>query len=102
MTNNDYPPRPSKGARLEMLISRLKHAPAVTNGLLAYKLISETLNDIEDVVLGKDCWDPPRTFVGGITSERLYPTCPESILPVPNKPNLAMLTHVGQIIFIAS
>jgi hypothetical protein len=90
-----------KTDRLKVMIERLGAAQPTTTGLLAYKLVSELLNEIEDEALGSEHWSPPRTFHGGALSERLYPTYPESMHAVDGWPGVTLLVHSKQLVFIS-
>jgi len=84
------------------LLEALRAAEPVDNGLLAYRLISTTLNDIEDRHLGPASWKPPRKFGDGVVSERLYPSYPESMFAVEGWPDVTMMVHMRQLVFIGS
>jgi hypothetical protein len=86
----------TKTDRLKVMIERLKTAQPATTGLLAYKLVSVLLNEIEDEALGADNWWPPRSFRRGGLSERLYPTYPENMHSVEGWPGVTMLAHPGR------
>lgn len=76
-------------------------APPATTGLLAYKLLSELVNQVEDETLGAEHWSPPRSFFGGKVSDRLYPTYPESMHSVDGWPSVTMFVHSKQLVFIS-
>lgn len=90
----------SKDERIQELLQALEAAEPAGNGLLAYKLISTTLNEIEDRRLGEVSWNPPRRFGEGRSSARLYPSYPESMHPVEDWPSVTMIVHHKQLVFI--
>lgn len=94
MTNKEF--------RINELLDRLSQAPPADTGLLAYKLISTTLNEIEDFHLGAASWSPPRRFGEGVVSNRLYPSYPDCMFPVEDWPGVTMVVHMRQLIFIGN
>jgi hypothetical protein len=92
----------AKDERIRELLEALRVAEPADNGLLAYRLISTTLNDIEDRQLGPASWKPPRKFGDGVISERLYPSYPESMFVVDGWPDVTMIVHMKQLVFIGS
>jgi hypothetical protein len=92
----------AKDERIRELLEALRAAEPAGNGLLAYRLISTTLNDIEDRHLGSASWKPPRKFGKGVVSERLYPSYPESMFAVDGWPEVTMIVHMKQLVFIGS
>lgn len=82
------------------MLEVLRTVEPVSNGLMAYKLISTTLNEIEDRHLGPASWQPPRRFGNGVVSERLYPSYPESMFAVDGWPSVTMIVHIRQFVFI--
>jgi hypothetical protein len=92
----------AKDERLRELLEVLSAAEPVDNGLLAYRLISTALNDIEDKHLGPASWKPPRRFGDGVVSDRLYPSYPDSMFAVAGWPDVTMIVHKRQLVFIGS
>lgn len=90
----------AKDDRIKELLATLKQADPAPNGLLAYKLISLALNSIEDFHLGEASWAPPRRFGEGSASPRLYPSYPESMHPIEGWPNITLIVHHKQLVFI--
>jgi len=90
----------SKNDRINELLKALAAAEPAENGLLAYRLISTTLNDIEDRHLGETTWCPPRRFKDGMVSDRLYPGYPDSMHPVEGWPGVTIIVHHKQFVFI--
>jgi len=90
----------SRDDRIKELLKALDAAEPAGNGLLAYKLISTTLNEIEDRHLGETSWNPPRRFGEGTISPRLYPSYPDSMHHVEGWPGVTMIVHHKQLVFI--
>jgi hypothetical protein len=92
----------TKDERIRELLEALRRVEPVSSGLLAYRLISTTLNEIEDRHLGPESWKPPRRFGDGVVSDRLYPSYPESMFAVEDWPGVTMIVHIRQLVFIGS
>lgn len=92
----------SKADRVKLFLEKLNFAAPATTGLLAYKLICQTINQIEDGVFGHDYWKPPRSFLTEPTTDRLYPSSYDSMFPVSGWPDVTMIIHIRELIFISS
>jgi hypothetical protein len=91
----------SKRERLFAALQRLQDVPACSSGLEMYRNLCQALNHVEDNALGESSWLPPRTFIGARSSERLYPTYPESMLRVSGAPGITALWHETEVVFIS-
>ncbi len=92
---------PSRKERLLQVLEQFKKLPPATNGLEAYKQFCELINHSEDVLWGKESWNPPRTFLDGSRTDRLYPIYPESFHPVQGFPGVTVLISKMEIVFIS-
>ncbi len=72
---------PPRQDRFMSVLARVSEMPACSNSLEAYGLLSRVLNSAEDEIFG-DHWEPPRTFLDGKRTPRIYPIHPESFHPV--------------------
>ncbi len=92
---------PSRGERLKAILELVKTMQPAHNGMEAYKQISDILNHSEDEIFGSDYWQPPRSFLDGSRSDRLYPIYPESFHPVDRFPGVTMLFAKRELIFVS-
>lgn len=91
----------NKRERLGLVLEILAARPACHSGLEAYRQISDALNLVEDEHLGPNNWCPPRSFVGQPTSERMYPTYPESMIQVTGYGGNTALLHETEVIVVS-
>lgn len=91
----------TKKERLSLLFTSLDSEPPATSSLDAYRQISNLLNNIEDDVLGRDSWNPPRYYPPGENTERLYTIGADSIFPLKEYNGIDVLTSIGEITFIS-
>lgn len=91
-----------RGDRLRAIFDLLATMEKCSNGLMAYKQLTDTINDFEDEALGVHTWSPPRTFLDGARSERLYTIYPESFFACGDDSQVTMLISLREIIFINS
>jgi hypothetical protein len=73
---------PPRQERFMAVLSRVSLLPPAHSSLEAYGQLSEELNAAEDEVFGRDYWEPPRTFLDGNRTPRIYPIHTESFHPV--------------------
>lgn len=91
----------SRRERVELILKRLSLLPPATSGLEAYKQLTETINQFEDEIWGKDSWHPPRSFIGGVSTQRFYTIFPESFFSVDNYPGVTILIGTKELIFMS-
>lgn len=91
---------PPKYARFRRVFDELSRCPAAASGLEAYAQLSNILNHAEDEIFG-DFWDPPRTYLNGETSERLYHSAPECFETIEGFPGVTAMVHVKEFVFIS-
>jgi hypothetical protein len=82
-------------------LAHLQVSPMCRSGLEAYRQLCDALNLVEDEALGPDSWLPPKSFVGQPFSTRMYPTYPESMLPVAGFPGVTALWHAREVAFVS-
>ena len=87
--------------RLLKALKSVSQLPNASNGLEAYKQISEAINQEEDLMWGKDTWNPPRSFLAGNRTARLYPIYPESFHSLKKYPGIMLLLSKREIVFIS-
>jgi hypothetical protein len=90
-----------KGKRIRSTLDYLHALPPARTALEAYMLFAKAINEVEDAFLGADSYDPPKTFLDGTTTERMYMTLFESVHPVPRYSGVHALIHVKEVIFIS-
>lgn len=79
----------------------LAKLPPASNALEAYAQLCNTLNEVEDIVFGSQHWNPPRTFLTGVETTRLYPIFTESFFAVTEFPGVQMLLARKELVFIS-
>jgi hypothetical protein len=87
--------------RLRAIFKAMMSLPPATSGLLIYAQLSNLINTMEDDFWGPDHWVPPRTFLNGKRTERIYPIYAESFHPVSRYPGTTMLLAKSELIFIS-
>ena len=87
--------------RVNLILKKLNVLPPARNGLEAYRQISETINHFEDMIWGKESWNPPRSFLGGVATRRFYTTFTESFFSVENFPGVTLLLGTKELIFVS-
>jgi len=92
---------PPKGHRLKELFSLLRASRPARNGLEAYMLIANNLNMLEDSYFGMSNWSPPRTYITGAQTDRLYPPQPDNFEMVPGWPGVTNMVHTKEYVFIS-
>ena len=90
-----------KKSRLHFIIENIKSCRAASNGLEAYKLLTECIDNFEDIFWGRDYYNPPRSFLGGVATDRIYTILPESFYQIPNYSGVTLLVSVTEIVFIS-
>ncbi len=90
-----------KRDRLQAIFAEIVDLPPTNCGLLLYAQIANLINAKEDEVWGKEHWAPPRSFLNGNRTERIYPILPESFHPVSGYPGTTLLLAKGELIFIS-
>jgi guanylate kinase len=90
-----------KSVRLKMIIENLKSLEPSNCGLMAYSLITKCINEVEDEIWGKNFYFPPRTFLNGSSSNRIYTIFPESFFKVPMYSGVTLLLSKRELIFIS-
>lgn len=75
--------------------------PPTKNGLLAYKSLTQCVNEVEDQVFGETLWNCPRTFLNGERTDRIYTILSESFYEVPSFPGVSLLLAKDELIFIS-
>ncbi|MFO7561772.1 MAG: hypothetical protein R6X02_03960 [Enhygromyxa sp.] len=83
------------------MLAQVAALPRAATGLQVYQQFAETLNSFEDEVWGRDCWAPPRSFLEGNRTNRLYPIFPESFHPVSDFPGVTLLLAKRELVFIS-
>ena len=92
---------PERRDRLLLVLALVADLPPACTGLEAYRQLATTMNDEEDGWFGSDTWAPPRTFLDGRRTERLYPILPESFHPVAGWPGVTLLLARREAIFVS-
>ena len=90
-----------KHQRMQVVLDYLHSLPPASNALEAYLLIEKAIMDVEDIFLGKESYNPPKTFLDGTRTERIYMTLHESIHPVPKYGGVQILVHAKEVVFIS-
>lgn len=90
-----------KHLRLQVILDYLQTKPPARSSLEAYKIFTDTINEVEDEFLGKESYNPPKTFLDGSKTERIYMTNPESFHNVPAYGGVQVLIHFREITFIS-
>lgn len=91
----------SRKERFTTVLAQIAILPPATNALVAYRQLAETLNAAEDEVWGRDHWAPPRTFLDGSRTDRLYPIAPESFHPVAGFPGVTLMLAKKELVFVS-
>jgi hypothetical protein len=94
-------PIPSRAERLAVALQRTARLPPATTALEAYRQIAQSINDVEDGWWGQEHWQPPRSFLDGTRTERLYPIYAESFFPVEGFPGVTLLLAKRELLFIS-
>lgn len=92
---------PSKGSRLARVLETVSAMPAARTGLEAYAQISNALNLLEDQVWSERHFWMPRTYEGGVVTDRLYVSHPESFESVDGFEGVVNMVHTKEFIFIS-
>lgn len=90
-----------KSHRLAIMLKAYAKIPPFSNGMMAYASMMEMLNEREDVLWGEDHWSPPRTFLDGVVTDRIYPTHSESFQNIDGFPGVTHLIHTKHSIFMS-
>lgn len=61
---------PPKFIRISKILELFAKAPPFANGMMAYATLMEIVNEQEDLVWGADYWKVPRTFHGGVVTDK--------------------------------
>lgn len=91
----------SRRERVKLILEKLASLPPACSGLEAYQQISETINTLEDAIWGRDYWSPPRSFFGGISTQRFYTIFTESFFSVEDFPGVTLLLGTKELIFVS-
>jgi hypothetical protein len=94
-------PVPSRAQRLAAALQRTAKLPPATTALEAYRQIAQSINEVEDSWWGADHWQPPRSFLDGTRTARLYPIYPESFFAVDGFPGVTLLLAKHELLFIS-
>lgn len=89
-----------KHMRLQVILDHLQSVQPAHSALEAYKILSESINLIEDRFLGKDTYNPPRSLVN-VHTPRMYPTNLESAFPVAYYKGVHILLSSNHITLIS-
>jgi len=92
---------PSRAERLAAALRRTAALPPATTALEAYRQIAQSINDVEDRWWGPEHWQPPRSFLDGTRTARLYPIYAESFFPVEAFPGVTLLLAKRERLFIS-
>lgn len=92
---------PSKGSRLARVLETVSAMPAAKTGLEAYAQISNALNLLEDQVWSERHFWMPRSYEGGVVTDRLYVSHPESFESVDGFEGVVNMVHTKEFIFIS-
>jgi len=87
---------PTKAERLDEFFRRLAAAPAVADREEAYRLLCETLNEVEDELSGEP-FDP----AAWMTQDRMYPPRGDNARPVAGSPGVTRFRSRGHNSFVA-
>ena len=100
MKTDDTEQQP-KSVRILRTIKIFEGFNPFSNGMMAYATLMELVNSQEDSVWGAEHWNPPRKFLKGEVTNRIYPTYPESFEDVPGFPGVVHLIHTKHSVFIS-
>ncbi|HVZ12376.1 MAG TPA: hypothetical protein VG965_05080 [Patescibacteria group bacterium] len=92
---------PSRQERFADVLSHLATLPAAHSSLEAYGQLSEAINAAEDRMFGVDSWAPPRTFLDGQRSERLYTIYTESFHHVDGFAGVTLMIAKRELVFVS-
>lgn len=92
---------PPRRDRFMAVLGEIDALPPAHSSIEAYGQISETLNVYEDEVFGRDHWFPPRSFLHGNRTERIYPIYPESFHPVPEFAGVTVMIAKREYVFLS-
>lgn len=90
-----------KHQRIQVVLDYLYSLPPARSSLEAYMIFAKAINEVEDDFLGKESYSPPRTFLDGTKTERIYMTLFESMHPVPRYSGVHILIHLKEVVFIS-
>ncbi len=91
----------SKRERLMNAFSAVASMPPATNGLQAYRQVSDAMNRTEDALWGAEYWNPLRSYPPGTSTDRMYPIAPESFFPINEYPGLTALVSVNEVLILS-
>lgn len=89
-----------RSERLSYILENLRLYPEACSGLEAYKYLTEAIDKFEDR-FGVEPWSPPRTFLDGTRTSRMYTIFPESFLRVSRFPGVTLLLSKRELVFIS-
>lgn len=92
---------PSRAKRLASALQRTAELPPATTALEAYRQIAQSINEVEDSWWGPEHWQPPRSFLDGTRTARLYPIYAESFFSVEGFPGVTLLLAKHELLFIS-
>lgn len=92
---------PSRANRLVAALEKTAKLPPATTALEAYRQLAQSINEIEDGWWGPEHWQPPRSFLDGTRTVRLYPIYPESFFSVQGFPGVTLLLAKRERLFIS-
>jgi len=90
-----------KDERLGLILVNLQSLNPASNGLEAYKLLSNAINEFEDQIWGANNYFPPRSFLHGNKTDRMYTIFTESFFEVPGYTGVSLLLSRRELIFIS-
>lgn len=101
MSKSQLLQEPGKPDRLQAILAAIIELPSATCGLQLYAQMANLINAMEDKIWGREHWAPPRSFLDGIRTERIYPILPESFHAVSGYPGTTLLLAKRELIFIS-
>jgi hypothetical protein len=90
-----------KHERLQKALGYLHSLPPAYSSIEAYKNLEKAVNLVEDEFLGRESYQPPKTFLDGRRTERIYMTLLESLHPVPGYSGVHILINKKEITLIS-
>jgi guanylate kinase len=93
-------PGSNQGERLKYILDNIDMNEPARNALEAYKIITQAIDEFEDN-FSAEPWSPPRTYMDGSRSSRMYTIFPESFHDVPEYRGVTLLLSLRELIFIS-
>lgn len=100
-TRRDGALPPAKRDRLQRMIECVRALPPARSGLEAFAQITNVLNHLEDQVWGADHYAMPRSYEGGVVTDRLYGSHAESFETVQGFSGVVNMVHTKEFVFVS-